>query len=87
MQKQMMIFDAAIASAKRESLGCRKHDNLVVTTQRPTTTEVESEAMGENSEITMNVSYLPKEIWQNKPQLQRPSVEEGAVVKTFCSKS
>ena len=45
-------FNAAITGAMKESSACRKHVNLVVTTQQPTTTtEVESAAMNGNSGI------------------------------------
>ena len=66
---------------------CRKHGNMVVTTQRPTiTTDVESAAMDGSSRITLNVSNLPKEIWQNTPENQYSSFKEATEVKTICGK-
>ena len=72
----------------KESMECRKHGNMVVTTQQPTiTTEVESVAMDGNSRITLNVSNLPKNIWQNKTEKQYSSFKEATDVKIICGKS
>ena len=80
-------FDAAITDAMRESLECRKHGNMVVPTQQPTmTTDVESAAIGRNSRITLNVCNLPKDMWQNKPEIQYSSFKEGTGVKIICGK-